>query len=277
MSNVAQRPPISPWVNPVIHALREGKTCVGFCSISFPSAAVAQIAAQAGFGFFYFDMEHSGLSIDGVTQICTAAKLAGIVPIAGTSGIADFVISRPLDNGAMGVIVPHVNTRDEAQLVVNACRYAPQGTRGLINLAASTNYANANDTEWVANQNQEILVAVKVESARGIENIEDIASVPGLDAILIGPGDLSASYGVPGQAGHPMVRGAIERMLAACAKNRIAGGPHVGNAEAAMEWADRGATFMSCGFDGGILLDAAERIANEVHHELGKRAFAPDP
>src|SRR5947209_5499952 len=127
-----RRQPISPWVNPVTRALRAGKVCIGACSISFPSPAVAQISGQAGFSFFYFDMEHSHRPIEEVAPISAAAKLAGIAPIAGPSGIADFLISRTLDNGAMGVVVPHVSTRAETELVVNACRYAPVGTRGLI-------------------------------------------------------------------------------------------------------------------------------------------------
>jgi 2-keto-3-deoxy-L-rhamnonate aldolase RhmA len=268
---VRARQPISPWENPVARALREGKVCLGALSISFPCPAVAQISAQAGFHWLYFDMEHSGLSVDAIQPICDASKLAGIVPIVGTSGIADFLISRPLDVGAMGVIAPHVNTRAETELVVNASRYAPLGTRGFITLAPSTEFEDADPTRWVETGNREILVAVKVESARGIENVEEIAAVRGLDAILVGPGDLSATYGIPGQTDHPQVRAAIERMLAACQRNGIAGGPHVGSAEAARAWAERGATFMSVGFDGALLLEASRRLMADARDLLGPR------
>jgi 2-keto-3-deoxy-L-rhamnonate aldolase RhmA len=271
VSQPDRRPAISPWQNPVTRALRAGRVCVGACSIAFPCPAVAQISARAGFSFFYFDMEHSGLPIDAVEPICSAAKLAGITPIAGTSGIADFLISRPLDQGAMGVIVPHVSTRDEAALVVDACRYAPLGTRGLINMAPLTEFENADSAAWVAAANREVLVAVKVESARGIENVEQIAAVPGLDAILIGPGDLSASYELPGQTDHPRVQAAFARMLAACRQSGIAGGPHVGSPAAVREWADRGATFMSCGWDGALLLDASVAMAGGARDLLGER------
>src|SRR4029077_12946877 len=207
--------PVSPWVNPVTRALRAGKVCIGACSISFPCPPVAQISGQAGFNFYYFDMEHSHLPLEQVGPISTASKLAGITPIAGTSGIADFLISRPLDNGAMGVIVPHVSTRAETELIVNACRYAPVGTRGLIAFGHNTQFEEANDQAWVDAMNQEILVGVKVESARGIENIEEIASTPGLDAILIGTGDLSATYGIPGQTKHRKIADAVDRTIAA--------------------------------------------------------------
>lgn len=271
MNSIRHRERISPWENPVTRALRAGKVCVGACSISLPCAAVAQISAAAGFGFFYFDMEHSHLPIEEVEPICNAAKLTGITPIAGTTGIADFLISRPLDSGAMGVIVPHVSTADEVRLIVNACRYVPKGTRGLIDYGMLTEFRDVNTVEWVEAMNREILVAVKVESVTGIENIEEIAAVPGLDAVLIGPGDLSASYELPGQTNHPRLREAIDRMIAACKRNGISGGPHVSSAAAAREWADRGATFMSCSFDGALLLEASSKMAGEVRDLLGDR------
>ena len=271
MSAPYQREPISPWVNPVTRALRAGKVCVGACSISFPCPAVAQISGEAGFNFYYFDMEHSHLPIEEVAPICTASRLAGITPIAGPSGIADFLISRPLDNGALGVIVPHVATRAETELVVNACRYAPVGTRGLISFSHQSGFAPADEVEWVAAMNREVLVAVKVESARGIDNIEEIAATPGLDAILVGTGDLSATYGIPGQTNHPTIRQAVERTLAACERHHLAGGPHVGSAEAAHEWATRGAQFMSLSFDGALLLGASRAAAQNARALLQER------
>jgi 4-hydroxy-2-oxoheptanedioate aldolase len=258
-------------VNPVTRALRAGKVCIGACSISFPCPAVAQISGEAGFNFYYFDLEHSHLPIEEVAPICSAAKLAGITPIAGPSGIADFLISRPLDNGAMGVVVPHVSTRADTELIVNASRYAPVGTRGLISFGHLTDFEEAGEAAWVEAMNREILVAVKVESARGIANIEEIAATPGLDAILIGTGDLSATYGIPGQTNHPTVRQAIERTIAACERYQIAGGPHVSSAEAAHEWATRGARFMSLSFDGALLLEASRTAASGARKLIGDR------
>jgi 2-keto-3-deoxy-L-rhamnonate aldolase RhmA len=267
-----RREPISPWSNPVTRALRSGKVVVGACAISFPGAASAQIFGRAGYAFYYFDMEHSSLGVEEIASITTACKLAGIVPIAGTTGIADHLVSRPLDNGAMGVIAPHVTTREETELVVRASLYAPNGIRGLLNFGTLTDFEPADAAEWVAGINREILVAVKVEGALGIENIDAIASVPGLDAILIGPGDLSASFGIPGAPlDHPRMREAMEHTLAACARNGIAGGPHLDNAAALTSWCERGARFFSYGFDGALLLDASLRKMCDVRDVLGER------
>ncbi|MBI2939710.1 MAG: hypothetical protein HYY04_04665 [Chloroflexi bacterium] len=271
VSRHQRRQPVSPWASPVRRALREGKVVVGALSISFPCPAVAQIYGQAGFSFIYFDMEHSGMPIQAVEPICTAAKLAGLVPLAGTTGIADFLISRPLDNGAMGVIAPHVGTREETELVVNASRYPPLGTRDVIDLGALNEFVEVDPADWLEVANRETLVAVKVESARGVDNVEEIAAVPGLDAILVGPTDLTASMGIVGQFDHPRYREAMERVLAACRRHGIAGGLNVATAEAVREWVDRGATFVSCGFDGPWLLETSRSLAERARHLLGDR------
>jgi 4-hydroxy-2-oxoheptanedioate aldolase len=229
------------------------------------------MAAQAGFSWYYFDLEHSALSIESIEAICTACKLAGIVPIAGTTSVADFLVARPLDNGAMGVIAPHVSTRQETELVVNFSRYAPVGLRGMAGFGAMTEYRTVDLSNWVETMNREILVSVKVETARGVDNIDEIAAVPGLDAILIGPTDLSTSLGIPGQYNHPRLVEAMERIIAACKRNGIAGGPHVSSAEAVERWADRGATFMSCGFDGDLLAQAFKALGQQVRERMGDR------
>ncbi|MBM4437094.1 MAG: hypothetical protein FJ029_07650 [Actinobacteria bacterium] len=274
MLESAARPPIVPYVNPVTRALRAGKVCIGACAISFPGAAAAQISARAGFNFYYFDMEHSSLGYDDVAAITTAAKLAGIVPIAGPTSHADHLVARPLDNGAMGVIVPHVETAEETASIVRWARYAPLGTRGLLNMGTLTTFEPASGATWVKSQNEEILVAVKVESARGIDNIEKIAAVPGLDAILIGPGDLSATLGVPGDTTHKLVQDCIDRMLRAASKHGVAGGPHVGSAADAVMWAKKGARFMSLSFDGWLLYAASRDSVDAARARLGDQMMA---
>ena len=273
MSIRARREPLSVWANPVKRALRDGKICVGALSISFPCPAVAQIVGRAGFSWFYFDMEHSGLPVDAIDPICTASKLAGVVPIGGTTGITDFLVSRPLDNGAMGVIAPHVGCARETVVVVNGCRYPPVGTRGMLGLGSLSEFQAVDLADWVEAMNREILASVKVESAQGIENIDEIAAVPGLDAILIGPTDLTTSLGIPGQFDHPRFKEAMDRTALASERNHVAWGPHVGSAEEVRDWAERGATFMSCGFDGELLLKSWKSLATCADELLGDRAI----
>ncbi len=262
---------ISPRVNPVTRALRAGKVVLGSCSIAFGSVPTAQIFAAAGFSFNYFDLEHSQTSLEDLAAMCAVSKLAGAVPIVGPSSIGDHLIGRPLDAGAMGVIVPHVSTAEETRRVVQYSRYAPVGIRGLVSPGILTEFESPDGSDWVESQNREILVAVKVESGTGIDNIEEIAAVPGPVAIRIWPGDRSAWLGIPGQTGHADVVDCIERMLATANKNGVAGGPHVGSAADAAHWADRGARFMSVSFDAAMLLEVAAGAVSDARARLGDR------
>ncbi len=273
MTTATPPTPITPWSNPVTRALREGQVCIGACSISFPGVPLAELFARSGFNFFYVDMEHSQVGYEELAGIAAAAKLTGIVPIAGTTSHADHLIARPLDAGAMGVIVPHVSTPEQTADIVKWAKYPPDGERGLLGMGLHTGFESPDGSAWVEAQNQEVLVAVKVESVLGIENIEAIAAVPGLDAILIGPGDLSTTMGIPEQMTHPRVIAAIERMLAAVKDAGIAGGPHVGTPEDAVAWAGKGATFMSFSYDGGLLAKAATEGMSAIRAGLGDRVL----
>ncbi len=263
---------VSAWRNPLTRALREGRVCVGACSLSLGSAATAHVFARSGFSWYYIDMEHSQLADDDIATISLASKLAGIVPIAGPASVADHLVARPLDAGAMGVIAPHVETPEQAADIVRWSRFPPVGERGVVSRNLANLFDRSGAAAWVESQNQEVLVAVKVESVRGIENIDAIAATPGLNAILIGPGDLSTSMGIPGETGHADVEDAIRKMLAAVKRHGIAGGPHVGTSGADVaRWADEGATFMSMASDYAMLMDAATASASEARELLGDR------
>ncbi len=271
MSSYAVRPAINHQINPVTRALREGRVVLGACSISFASPPVAQIFGSAGFHFYYIDMEHGQTGYPELATICMASKLTGMVPIAGTTSVEDHLIARPLDAGAMGVIVPHVETAEQAAMAVRYSKYPPEGKRGVLTAGVHTEFAEPDCGELTAGQNREVLTAVKVESGLGIENIDAIAATPGLDAILIGRTDLSATIGIPGQIHHPDIRDSVERMLDAVKRHGIAGGPHIGSIEESLEWADKGATFMSYGYDGDMLMQASKQFVGGVRDLLGDR------
>ena len=264
--------PISPWVNPVTRALREGQVCIGACSIGFASPPVAQVFATAGFSWYYVDMEHGRLDYEDLEHICNASKAAGIIPVAGPTSIDDHLVTRPLDSGAMGVVVPHVETAAETEQIVQWTRYPPIGARGLLPRGVFNAFERVDTGEWIEAQIREILVAVKVESTTGIENIDEIAAVPGLDAILIGPGDLSLSMGIPGQTDHPDVHDAILKMLQAVKRVGIAGGPHTGrNAKEIANWVEQGATFMAVTSDSSLLYEISAETVRETRELLGNR------
>lgn len=178
------------------------------------NATAAEVLANAGYDWIAIDIEHTDIDILSLTQLLRGMYGRGVTPIARVTRNDTLEIRRALDVGAAGVLVPFVNTADEARHAVAAAKYPPLGVRGF-------SFSRAND--WGVNfaaeaqsANDSTSVIVMIESREGVEQIDEIAAVPGVDAVFIGPYDLSGSYGVPGQTEDPQVREACHRVIAAC-------------------------------------------------------------
>jgi 2-dehydro-3-deoxyglucarate aldolase len=237
--------------------LRSGEKLIG-TMLNLPSAAIAEVLAAAGFDWLFIDGEHGAIDSGELVSILQAVErdLACIVrvPALGTGAI-----KRALDMGAHGIIVPQVETRAEAADAVRLARYAPEGERGM-GLARAHRYGFA-FREYIEHANEEIAVVVQAEHARAVENIEEIVGVDGLDAVFLGPYDLSASLGHPGDIEHPEVVAAIEHVTQTC---RAAGMPlgYFGIDAAAVEpYIDRGYTLICASVDCVLLGQSAKRLA----------------
>jgi len=178
------------------------------------NATAAEVLANAGFDWIAIDVEHTDIDISSLTQLLRGMYGRGVTPIARVTRNDVLEIRRALDVGAAGVLVPFVNTADEARRAVAAAKYPPLGVRGF-------SFSRAND--WGVNfdaearsANESTSVVVMIESRQGVEHIEEIVAVPGIDAVFIGPYDLSGSYGVPGQTEDPRVREACQQVIATC-------------------------------------------------------------
>jgi 2-keto-3-deoxy-L-rhamnonate aldolase RhmA len=194
--------------------LGRGETVLG-CSLMFPSPQVVEMLAYAGFHWVLLDCEHGSLSLADVEIMCMAADAAGITPIARPRSNSAADIQSVLDRGAHGVQVPHVNTADDARRAVSAVKFGPGAARGL---AAGTRPdrwgLGAKMVDFAAEQNAQTLVAVQIEHADALPNVDDILRVPDIDVFFIGPSDLSQSLGHPGNPKAPDVARAIAKTLA---------------------------------------------------------------
>ncbi|MGC2199899.1 MAG: aldolase/citrate lyase family protein [Stellaceae bacterium] len=177
---------------------------------------IAMVAKAGGYDALYVDMEHSPYSIETTATICAAALGIGITPLVRVPSHEAHWSSRVLDGGAQGVIVPHVNNRGEAEAVVRNCRFPPLGGRSVMGLGPALGYRAQPLGEINDRLNAETALIVMLETAEGIENARAIAAVPGIDVLLIGSGDLTTDYGIPGQVDHPRLREAYERVAEAC-------------------------------------------------------------
>lgn len=183
--------------------------CVGSW-ITLAHSAIAEIMAKAGFDWLAVDLEHSVITIREAEELIRVIDLCAVVPLVRLSANDPVQIKRVMDAGAHGVIVPMVNTRAEAEDAVSSVNYPPKGPRG-VGLARAQGYGTTFQVyqEWL---NQESIVIVQVEHIDAVNNLESILSTPGIDGYFIGPYDLSASMGLPGQFDHPVMVAAIERI-----------------------------------------------------------------
>lgn len=220
---------------------------------------IAKVARVCGYDWLFIDLEHNAMSIDMAAQISVAALDAGITPIVRASSHAHFHASRPLDSGAQGVVVPHINDAAEARRVVSQCLYPPVGHRSLAGGLAQLEFDALPVGEVVGIVNAETLVVVMLESPEAIDNADEIAAVPGIDVLLIGTNDLCAEMGIPGKVGDERVARAYDKATAACRNNgKFLGMGGIYDEEIAAKFIRLGARFILSGADLGFLMAGAK-------------------
>jgi 2-keto-3-deoxy-L-rhamnonate aldolase RhmA len=225
------------------------------------SLDIVMIAAQSGFDSVYVDLEHSPLGLETASALCAGAIGLGVTPLVRVPSHSADWISRSLDGGAQGVIVPHVNTRAEAQALVAAAKFPPDGHRSVMGSGPALAYKPLALGEVNRRLNEETLAIAMIETPQGIERADEIAAVPGIDMLLVGSNDLCTELGIPGELRHPKLRSAYEAVAGACkahAKTLGVGGVR-GDPALVSELLALGARFVIAGNDTAYLASAARR------------------
>ncbi len=199
--------------------LAAGHLALGMGMRVMRTVDAGMIAKNCGFDWLFIDMEHSALDVDLASQVAIAALPMGITPIVRVPGKEHHHASRLLDSGAQGIVVPHVDTVEEAERVVAHCKYPPIGHRSVAGALPQFGYQAMPVGESTRIANAETLVIVMVETPKAIDNADAIAAVPGIDVVLIGTNDLCAELGIPGQFADPKVEDAYRKVIAACKKH----------------------------------------------------------
>lgn len=210
--------------------LAAGQATVGSW-ITLGHPAIAEIMCRAGFDWLVIDLEHSVITPDQAEQCIRVISLSGVTPLVRLTGQDPLQVKRMMDAGASGIIVPQVNTAQQARDMVDAVYYPPRGKRG-VGLARAQAYGSAFQ-DYLTRLAEEIVVIVQIEHIQAIENIDDILSVPGVDGFFLGPYDLSASLGRPGEFAHPDMRAALDVVRQAMGRLTAAAGVHVVEPDAA--------------------------------------------
>jgi 2-keto-3-deoxy-L-rhamnonate aldolase RhmA len=244
--------------------LKCNELALGFGVHHLRSSATAMLAAASGHDWLFIDMEHGAHSVHEATQLCIAALPTGITPIVRICAGALDEGTRALDNGALGVIVPHVDTVERAREIARVFRYPPLGTRSWGGPPAAYGYRPPGNAEAQAALNEAVLVVAMIESPQAVENAAAIAAVEGIDALLIGTSDLTAELGISGQIDHPRVAEAYEKVGAACrASGKALGMGGVYDKDTASRYIKGGARMILSGSDHNYIL-AGARARTEI-------------
>jgi 2-keto-3-deoxy-L-rhamnonate aldolase RhmA len=227
--------------NTVKRRLAAGGVALGTMVFEFSSTGIGRIIAAAGADFVLYDLEHTGWSIETIRMLLATTRAAEVIPMVRVPASDDHLLARPLDLGALGIMVPMVETAAQAQQIAAAVRYPPVGRRGAAFGVAHDDYAGGDLTAKMASANAELFLIAQIETAAGLANVEAIAATDGIDCLWIGHFDLTNALGIPGQFSHPTYLAAVARVLAACREHGKIPGIMVGEV-------DTGRTLLGQGF-----------------------------
>jgi 2-keto-3-deoxy-L-rhamnonate aldolase RhmA len=261
--------------NPTLARLRAGKLALGFCVYHLRTAASAMLAHATGYDWMFIDSEHGAFTTQETSQMCLAALPLGITPIVRVCADALDEGTRALDNGAMGLIIPHVDTEAQARRVARAYRFPPIGIRSWGAPPAAFNYGGPPLGEAQAILNREVMICAMIETEEAVANVDAIAAVEGIDLLMIGTTDLTTTMGIPGQWGHARVKAAYEKVGAACtAHGKLLGTGGIGDNAWAAYYLTRGARMILAVSDHGLIMQAGAQRAGELRALEGKAATA---
>jgi 2-keto-3-deoxy-L-rhamnonate aldolase RhmA len=260
-------------LNPIKQKLLAGKPVFGTFGWEFLVPGLPQIVKAAGAEFLLLDMEHAGTHYEQIKTQAALCRGIGLVPMARVPTNQYQYISRALDVGCMGIMAPMVGTAEEAEFIVSCTRYPPHGRRGAAFGFAHDDYEGGDIAEKIRIANDRTLVMCLIETAVGIENIDKIAAVPGVDVLWLGHFDLTNFLGIPAQFDHPKYVKAIEKLVAAARKhNKILACMTANDAWSREYWA-KGFRLFAMGVD-AHLLQGALRQGFQVLNELTRAPTA---
>ena len=229
------------------------------------SPEVLRIYAAAGFKWVFIDGEHGGFDIETIQDMCRASNDTGLCPVVRVASMEYALVARALDCGAQGVIFPRVESREMLELAVSWTKFPPVGIRGFGLAPANVNYEKATIGEVLEHVNNETLVVLQIETQKAVDARDELLSVKGIDAVMVGPVDLSISLGCPGDFENPKMVAAMELIRDSCVKHGIAPGTQTRNLALAKFWKDRGMKFLGCSSDTGMLFEKAGELVRELN------------
>jgi 2-keto-3-deoxy-L-rhamnonate aldolase RhmA len=245
--------------------LRNGECCRGTFVLFSGGGDFALFLAGLGFDYFIFDLEHSMFDLSRTRETILAARSAGLATIVRIPEMAYHFAARVLDAGATGLMLPRMETREQAEKLVQFSRYPPQGERGISTFAGHNDFARIPDVPgFLRRKNEEVMLIAQIESVKGVDQCEAILSTPGLDACFIGTGDLAMSMGLAGQPNHPDVLARAETVIATARAHRLIVSIPIRAPEDVAYWLGRDMNMLTLASDGSIFTLGVNLLFKEI-------------
>ena len=260
------RTTIYNYINKFKEKIQNGEAVLGtFIELNNP--AIGQIAGMAGYDFVILDGEHGEIAVEDAADLARAAALAGTAAIFRVNANDTTLIGKVLDCGADGVEIPEIGSAAEAQKAINGAKFTPEGERGCNRFVQAGEYGRMTSDQFFGESNAKTIVVLQVEGQDGVNNLPEILKVKGTDVVFIGPYDLSASLGVPGQTEHPKVLEQIDKILAMGKEQGVAIGLYVDSIESAIAWKKRGVQYLALQTDTVSLYQHFKANTDKFHAE----------
>jgi len=246
--------------NPLIEKLKEDKVLVGTWINMIRDPLIARIVAGAGFDYVFIDMEHSSITENILSDMCLIARDYGIAPIVRPVNPYNLQQNgRLLDIGATGMIIPHVNNKEQTNTIAASTRFFNSGTRGYCGKTANSCF-DKNSEEYLKRSDNDVVLVAQFEDSAAIAQADEILSVPGIRMAIVGRGDLAHSMGLAGKLNDPKVIVEVEKVIAACKRTNVAPGLLCNSIEEAKEWIAKGIRFITYSNEIALLQDGYDKV-----------------
>ncbi len=251
-------------INQVKKALKEGKVQYGCGYSQLRSPDVPRVLAVAGFNWTFIDSEHGPFDHETIQDLCRSSVLAGLCPVVRVADLQYNLVARALDCGGQGVVFPRVEAPELLEKAVSWCRFPPVGIRGFGLIPMQVDFEPVSIPQIAEHMNEQTLVVLQIETQTAVDARDELLSVKGVDAVMVGPVDLSISLGVPGDFMHPKMIAAMEKIVEACHKHGVVPGTQTRTAQLARYWKERGMLFLGSGNEVSMLLGGAKSLLAEL-------------
>ncbi len=257
--------------NTLKKTLQSGGVALGTMIVHLRQPAVAVMMKNAGWDYVFLDAEHGTFHPAAIADFCITARAVGLPVIVRVPGTSDAQrLYQTLDLGATGLLCPQSETVEQVEFILHATKYYPMGQRGMSLRNVNTFWGKHKSAEVTTRLNQDTTIILQVETKQGVENLEKMLKVAGVDGVFVGPADLSQTLGIPGDTAHPEVQNYVGRVFEVCHEANIPCGIHTYDVETCGKWIAKGGRFMCLGNDAMWLQDGAQQALAQVRDGMKK-------